>query len=57
MMQRYSKLIAAIVGLAVLVAGRHGLDLSGDTQLLSDLLVGVLTAVGVWGVPNKEKQE
>lgn len=49
----YSKLIAAIVGLLVIIASRYGLDLAGHEQIIIDALVGVGTAIAVWRVPNK----
>ena len=47
-MGSYRKLLVALVGLVVSVAGRrYGLDSTAYTDL-----VGVLTALGVYAVPN-----
>ena len=47
-MGQYRKLLVALVGLVVSVAGRrYGLDSTAYTDL-----VGVLTALGVYAVPN-----
>ena len=54
-MNQYRKLIAAIVGVGVLLAQRYGLDLSGQEGALVDVLVSIATAVGVWAVPNVQK--
>jgi len=53
-MSHYRKLIAAAVGLAVLLANRHlGLDLTGQEQMLVDVTVAGLTAAGVFGFRNE----
>jgi uncharacterized membrane protein len=53
----YNKLIVAAVGalvsFAIGVAQQHGLDLSGNTQVITDLIIGALTAWGVYQVANK----
>lgn len=54
--QHYNKLIAAAVGLVVLLAARYGLDLSGQAAVIVDTIVSVLTAFGVYQLPNKEAQ-
>ena len=51
-MTNYRKLIAALVGLAVLAASRYGFDLSGQEQMIVDTVVSVLTAFGVYKAPN-----
>ncbi|MBA5779128.1 hypothetical protein H2509_20615 [Stappia sp. F7233] len=49
----YRKLIAAIVGLVVMILYRRfGVDLMGAETLLVDLIVSGLAAFGVWFVPN-----
>lgn len=49
----YRKLIAALVGLAVLMLNRHyGVDLIGTESLLVDLAISGFTAVNVWFWPN-----
>lgn len=48
-----AKLVAAVVGLVILVAGHYGLDLSQDSQLITDALVSIATALAVYFVPNK----
>jgi uncharacterized membrane protein len=49
----YSKAIAAVVGLLVLIASRYGLDLEQDQQLITDAIVSIVTAFSVYFVPNK----
>jgi hypothetical protein len=54
-MERYSKLIAAILGLVVLVGNRHfGVDLGPEMNALSEVLIAGATAFGVYMVSNKE---
>jgi hypothetical protein len=58
-MQKYNKAIVAlagaIVGFAVVAAKEiFELDLSGHAATLTDLVVGGLTALCVYLVPNKE---
>lgn len=52
MARRYAKFIAALVGAAVQAASL-GL-VSGDAQSWVTVAVGVLTALGVYQVPNAE---
>jgi hypothetical protein len=54
-MNSYSKLIAALVGMAVLALKQFfDIDLGdGAGGKITDLVVMVLTAVGVWKVENK----
>ena len=52
-MQDYNKLIVAVVGLAVLLAARYGIDLSAQASTIVDLVVALATAFGVYQVPNK----
>lgn len=52
-MQFYSKLIAALVGLLVIIGGRYGLDLSANQELITDAVGSIITAVGVWQLKNK----
>lgn len=55
MIDAYRKLIAAVIGLAVLLAHRHlGIDLTAQSQMLVDVVISVLTALGVWAVPNTQ---
>ena len=52
-MGAYRKLIAAVLGVGSLLLVQHtGIDLTQQAVLLEELIVGVLTAVGVWAVPN-----
>lgn len=52
---QYRKLIAALVGLAVLLLHRHvGLDLAAQEAVLVDIVIAALTAAGVYQVPNEE---
>lgn len=56
-MQFYSKLIAALVGLAVIIGGRYGLDLEAQQMLITDALGAIITAVGVYLAKNKPTTE
>jgi len=51
-MSNYRKLIAAVVGLGVMLAGRYGLDLSGHEAAITDAVVALLTAFGVYQARN-----
>lgn len=53
----YRKLVAAVVGVGVMLASRHlGVDLSGQEAALVDTAIAALTAAGVWAVPNQPKE-
>lgn len=52
-MSKYSKLIAAIVGLAVIIVGPEFLDLTENTELVTQSVLALLTAFGVYQVPNQ----
>jgi len=53
-MQQYNKLIVAAIGIAVMVLkDQIGLDLTSVEPALIDAVLGLLTAVAVWRVPNK----
>ena len=55
-MARYSKLIAAIVGLLVIIL-TDVLNLTADgtsADALREILLSLLTAFGVYQIPNKE---
>lgn len=52
---KYSKLVAAIVGLAVLLLHRHaGIDLAGEQAAIVDVILAAVTAWSVYQLPNKE---
>lgn len=52
-MGKYRKLIAAVVGLAVLFVYRQwGLDLTGSEDMLVEIVMQVGTAVAVYAFPN-----
>jgi uncharacterized membrane protein len=54
-MTKYRKLVMAIVGLAVLVIGPDFLGVVGveiDPGRVTEIIIGILTAIGVWAVPN-----
>lgn len=52
-MAHYRKMIAAIVGVGILLINRHtGVDLSSESVVIVDGLVALGTVVGVWGVRN-----
>lgn len=50
---KYSKLIAAIVGVVAIIIGPDMLGLAADTQAAAQNILGLLTAFGVYAVPNK----
>ena len=52
-MQAYNKLIAASVGLLVLLGTNLGLDLSAQQDSIVQIVVAVLTAFWVYQVENK----
>ena len=56
-MSYYSKLIAALVGLALILAGRYGIDLVGSEVLITDAIGTIVTAVGVYLAKNKPANE
>lgn len=52
-MSNYRKLIAAAVGLSVIfLQRRFQIDLLGMEDYLTEIVLSVVTAVAVWGVPN-----
>lgn len=53
-MNRYRKLIVAVVGLGLLLLNRHaGIDLAAQETAIVDLTIAILTASGVYQVPNQ----
>lgn len=57
-MKFYRKLVAAVVGLALLVLNRFvGLDLADQEQVIVDTVISIGTAIGVWGVKNEPQEE
>ena len=57
-MSEYRKLIAAVLGVGSMLLVQHtGIDLMEQAVLLEELIVGVLTAVGVWAVPNRPQAQ
>jgi hypothetical protein len=53
-MSKYNKLIAALVGVGVMIAARHfDLTLPGMDAIVMDLIIGALTSFGVYQVENK----
>jgi hypothetical protein len=54
-LQHYKKAIVALVGVLVLLSHRHwGYDLTGQEAALVDIVIGALTAAGVFQVKNEE---
>lgn len=58
-MEHYRKFIIAVVGalvgLAVALAQQYlGLDLSANAEVIKNLIIAGLTALGVYIVPNEE---
>jgi uncharacterized membrane protein (DUF441 family) len=56
-MTYYSKLIAAIVGVLVILAGRYGLDLESQQVVITDLIGTVIAWAGVYFAKNKPVTE
>ena len=57
-MSEYRKLIAAVLGVgSLLLVQQTGINLMEQAVLLEELIVGVLTAVGVWAVPNRPRTQ
>jgi hypothetical protein len=56
-MQAYAKLIAAVVGVLILLGQRHGLNLAGQEQVLVEGAIALATAFSVWYLPNKPVQQ
>lgn len=53
MLSNYRKLIAAIVGLTILVLYRHfSIDLRGGDEMIVEIVMSALTALSVWWFPN-----
>ncbi|MGI9504291.1 MAG: hypothetical protein ACR2RE_14685 [Geminicoccaceae bacterium] len=53
-MKKYRKFIAAVVGLSAIVLNDFvGLD-AGTSNLIADSILGVLTAFGVYQLPNAQ---
>lgn len=54
-MENYRKLIAAIVGLLLLLANRiWGADLLGTDTIWTETIISVGTAASVWFFPNQK---
>lgn len=51
MLAKYRKLIAAVAGALVEALSQAGF--TGRAQQILTIVVAFLTALGVWGVPNK----
>ena len=50
---RYRKLIAAVVGIAILIATRYyNVDVPGLQPVIMDVIIGGLTSVGVFQATN-----
>lgn len=57
----YRKLVAAIVGLAILFAARRGIDLGGANGEIASMIVEIVisgaAAFGVWLFPNRQQKK
>lgn len=54
-MARYNKLFAALIGVGALVAVRYfEVSVPGLEPIVMDLVVGALTAFGVYQFPNSD---
>ncbi len=51
-LKRYSKLIVAIIGVIVIILGPDVLGITGNTSLVAEGIIALLTAAGVYQVPN-----
>ena len=52
-LSNYRKLIACLVGLAILFAKDHaGIDLTAQTDVIATLAIDAITAASVWFVAN-----
>ena len=52
-MSEYRKLIAAVVGIAVLLLAKYGVNLAGQEGVLVDAFLAIATAFGVYQVKNE----
>lgn len=52
-MARYSKLIAAVVGLLAIVIGPEFLNLTDQGELIAESIAGIITALLVYQLPNR----
>ena len=53
-MNKYRKLIVAVVGLGLLIANDYlGLPIPGDASGITDVVISLGTAAGVWGFSNE----
>lgn len=52
---KYRKLIAAVLGVGILVAAKHfQLEIPGLAPIVIDVLIGALTSFGVYQAKNDE---
>lgn len=55
-MQNYRKLIVALIGAAMIAADQFfGISLGFGAEEAMNVLIPILTAFGVWAVPNTPK--
>lgn len=53
-MSKYRKLIAAAVGLVVVVLGPDFIGVADlNAEMITEFVFSILTAIGVWAVPNE----
>lgn len=55
--QKYSKLIVALVGVAYALIKMMDIELPITETALNELVISILIAFGVWGVPNKQPEQ
>lgn len=54
MLAQIRKLIVAVLGLLAILLNQHlGVDVTGMTDQAADAVISVLTAIGVWWIPNQ----
>ena len=53
-MAKYRKLIVALIGFVLLALDQFfGVSVGWDAEQIVNTVVPLLTAIGVWGVPNE----
>lgn len=53
-MSKYRKLIVAVIGAVIIAADQFfGISIGLGAEEIINFAVPILTAVGVWGVPNE----
>ena len=54
-MDKIRKLIVAVIGLLIMVADDFfGISVGVGAEGIADVIVAILTAFGIWAVPNEQ---